>query len=248
MDFVLVVLFAAVILAAVIYVRCNRAKILGRIGEWRTSAILKSLPDGYYLFDDVYLKSADVSVQVDHIVVSVYGIFVVETKNYTGWIYGSEKSEEWTKNMYGHKYRFQNPLKQNRFHVKALQGLLELPEDKFVPIVVFMGGATLKGDTRRLAVYASRLRRTIRRYDTPVLDEQEVIRVIGRLSDISFLTDKETKKEHVKSVRKRIAHTQTSISSGICPRCGGKLVERKGGYGRFLGCSNYPRCKFTRRI
>jgi DNA topoisomerase I len=33
---------------------------------------------------------------------------------------------------------------------------------------------------------------------------------------------------------------------GKCPRCGGNLVEREGKFGKFLGCRNYPKCKFTK--
>ena len=47
-------------------------------------------------------------------------------------------------------------------------------------------------------------------------------------------------KEHIENIKK----TQVEIKQGICPRCGGKLVERNGQYGTFYGCSNYPRCKF----
>ena len=49
-----------------------------------------------------------------------------------------------------------------------------------------------------------------------------------------------TNKEHVKNIR----HTQSELKQGICPRCGGKLVEREGKYGAFYGCSNYPKCTF----
>ena len=47
-------------------------------------------------------------------------------------------------------------------------------------------------------------------------------------------------KEHVQNIRQ----TQAELREGICPRCGGKLVEREGKYGKFFGCSNYPDCKF----
>lgn len=34
----------------------------------------------------------------------------------------------------------------------------------------------------------------------------------------------------------------------MCPKCGGKLVERSSDYGLFIGCSNYPKCKYTEKI
>jgi len=36
--------------------------------------------------------------------------------------------------------------------------------------------------------------------------------------------------------------------SKVCPKCGGELKERMGKYGKFLGCSNYPKCQYTENI
>ncbi|MFT4363798.1 topoisomerase DNA-binding C4 zinc finger domain-containing protein [Staphylococcus aureus] len=33
-----------------------------------------------------------------------------------------------------------------------------------------------------------------------------------------------------------------------CPRCNHELVVRTSKNGQFLGCSNYPNCKYTRNI
>lgn len=53
-----------------------------------------------------------------------------------------------------------------------------------------------------------------------------------------------TKEEHVQNIRQ----TQANINKRICPRCGGELVFRNGKNGPFYGCSNYPKCKFTKNI
>jgi hypothetical protein len=79
------------------------------------------------------------STQIDHIFVSKYGIFVVETKNYKGWIFGNEKQAQWTQKLYKKSYRFQNPLRQNYKHQKALQALLDIPLDKIHSVIAFMG-------------------------------------------------------------------------------------------------------------
>ena len=47
-------------------------------------------------------------------------------------------------------------------------------------------------------------------------------------------------REHVKNIKQ----TQKELDKNICPRCGGHLVERDGKYGKFWGCSNYPKCTF----
>ncbi|MBE6337171.1 MAG: DNA-binding protein [Lentimicrobiaceae bacterium] len=230
-----------------IYIGVNRAKIIGNIGERKISLRLHLLPTEYYLLDDVYLKVNENYVQIDHIVVSKYGIFVIETKNMKGWIFGTDKSEYWTKNMYGKKYSFRNPLKQNYYHVKTLQTLLNIPQNKFVPIVVFMKGASLKCKTDGIVTTYRKLIRVVRNYKEIVFDDNEVQRIIYVLTE-SSIKDRKHKKEHVNKVKQTIAVRDVKIKSGICPRCNGKLVERDGEYGRFLGCSNYPNCKFTKSL
>ena len=244
MASILTILFIVAFCFVAIYLRFNQAKIRGKYGETRVASILSSLPECYYSFNDVYLKQGDMSVQIDHVVISVYGIFVIETKNYTGWIYGTDASEKWVKNMYGTKYYFQNPLRQNYSHVKTLQRMFGLSIDKFVPVVVFLRGATLKCNTRGMVIYASQLKHFISSYTTQLLSTSEVNRLINMLSSFNIV-DKRVRKAHIENVQQRLYRTKRSIYNGICPRCGGRLVERKGHYGSFLGCSNYPRCKFT---
>ena len=244
MDGALFIIVVILIFAGVIYLRMNQANIRGWFGEKNVSTRLQTLPDDYILFNDVYINVGGRSVQIDHVIVSIYGIFVVETKNYKGWIYGTDNSEYWTKNVFGNKYQFRNPIKQNYSHVWALKNLLEVPEDKFIPVVVFLGGATLKCDTQGIVIYSGQLRRLILSYHFPVFSQNEVTGIANRLASANCI-DKNRKKEHAYSVRQDIAEKNALIRGGICPRCKGHLVERRGKYGRFLGCTNYPRCKFT---
>lgn len=233
-----------VVFVAIIILRCNKAEIRGKFGEKKISLKLQLLSDEYHLFNDVYIQMNGWLVQIDHVIISMYGIFVIETKNYTGWIFGSDNSEYWTKNMYGNKYLFRNPLKQNYSHVRALKSFFGLSENKFIPIVVFLRGATLKCNTNGIVIYSSQLKNVIYNYTVPVFDCADVQRLVNRLTNAS-VTTKKMKKEHMQNVRWNIAKKNTLINSGICPRCNGQLVERRSQYGKFLGCSNYPRCRFT---
>ena len=79
-----------------IILRLNSTKRLGKRGERNVNFNLRFLPNEYHLFNDVYICFNDRSVQIDHIVVSKYGIFVIETKNIKGWIFGTDTSEYWT--------------------------------------------------------------------------------------------------------------------------------------------------------
>lgn len=93
----------------------------GKVGEKVVAGKLDHLPkDQYWVLNNVTIPTPKGSSQIDHLVVSVYGIFVIETKNYNGWIYGGEHAEYWTQNICGNKYQLYNPILQNAGHVRAL--------------------------------------------------------------------------------------------------------------------------------
>ena len=98
----------------------------------------------YTVLHDVTLNTRRGTAQIDHIVVSLFGIFVIETKNMSGWIFGSEFDPQWTQALRRKKLRFQNPLRQNHAHVKALEELLGMDPSKFHSMVVFAGEAEFK--------------------------------------------------------------------------------------------------------
>lgn len=241
------IIFIVIIIGIPIYFRINQAHIRGRWGERRISSKLLSLPNEYHLYNDVYIEVEGRSVQIDHVIISQYGVFVIETKNYTGWIFGTDKSEYWTKNVYGTKFRFRNPLKQNYSHMKSLQALLNIPANKFIPIIVFLNGATLKCHTSGIVIYSHQLKSTILSYKTHLFSEEEVQRLTKQLSSANII-DKKQQKTHVYKIKQEIYEKQILVTSCICPKCNGKLVERQGKHGRFLGCSNYPKCKFTANL
>lgn len=111
-----------------------------------SSNLMTSLPlDKWHLLNNITLKVDNHTTQIDHILVSTFGVFVIETKHYSGWIFGDAKSKSWTQVMYQMKFRFQNPLRQNFKHLKAVQELLDfIPAEQIKGLVVFSGNATFK--------------------------------------------------------------------------------------------------------
>ncbi len=71
----------------------------------------------YHLVKNVTLPTEDGTTQIDHLIVSRYRVFMVETKNMKGWIFGSVKQREWTQKIFKHFLKFQNPLHQHYKHV-----------------------------------------------------------------------------------------------------------------------------------
>lgn len=90
----------------------------GKVSESLVNQRLLELPDEYVKLNDLLFESNGHTTQIDHIVVSPYGVFVIETKGYKGWIMGGENTEYWTQVIYDSKHKFYNPIRQNEGHVR----------------------------------------------------------------------------------------------------------------------------------
>ncbi|MBO7489515.1 MAG: NERD domain-containing protein [Bacteroidales bacterium] len=240
-----------VILLVFLLVLFTRRKTIfiskGKSGEIRISNILSRLPDDYHIFNDVYLNNNGYSSQIDHVIISQYGVFVIETKNYSGDVYGSENAEYWTQYLQGEGYKFRNPIKQNQSHVVAIKNVLHIASCNITPIVVFLNKVDLHCSTSSAVLYAGQLDNYILSHKEILFPKDSVERLTQRLNTV-MVKDPEREQEHVKNVRQNITNRELQIANLICPRCKGRLVERQGKYGKFLGCSNYPNCKFTAKL
>ena len=247
----IVIFFAVIAKNKTVYTnKDNHGKLLwrkGDYGELRVSHVLSQLPDGYHVFNDVYLESGGYSSQIDHVVISQFGIFVIETKNYSGAIYGNEDSKQWTQYLGGKEYKFLNPIKQNQSHLLAVKNTLRIAPSSIIPIVVFLGGTDLHCDTTSAVLHTKRLRDYILSHKTIAFTTDGVEHLSNRLSE-SMVVGPGREQNHIRSVKRNIINREMKIANRVCPRCNGNLVERRGKYGRFLGCSNYPYCKFTHQL
>jgi len=217
----------------------------GWIGEKKTTFNMWLSLDAkiYRRFHNVIIPAKSGTTQIDHILVSPYGLFIVETKNIKGWIFGSENQSKWTQTLYRKKYSFQNPLRQTFRQKKTLSDFLDIDESIMHIVVYFVGDCQFK--TQLPAnVLKSGLGRYIKKFRNRVLSPEGVDRLIRTLekhvSESSLTT-----RDHVRSLRERHA------SSTVCPRCGSNLIVRTAKKGpnagsKFLGCENYPRCRFTK--
>ena len=223
-----------------------RPLIHGKAGEAAVGVRLASLGDEYFVLHDLTIPVQGRTTQIDHVVVSPYGIFVIETKNYKGWIFGTDQSESWTQNIYGKKYSLHNPVKQNYGHIKALEEVLNLDYKCFIPIVTFTARSVLKTKTKAKVIYTHHLMKEIRSYHEEKLNEEQIAEVREKLAAYKTVSHEQVR-EHVKNVRTTINDNKQKIRQGICPKCGGKLILKNGKYGAFYGCSNYPKCRFTQQ-
>ena len=220
----------------------------GQLGEEEVQRILSRLPrEEYMVLNDVLLPTKNGTTQIDHVVVSLYGIFVIEAKNYQGKIYGTRNSEKWSQYINGEEYQFRNPIKQNIGHAMAIENATLISRRNIIPLVVFTGSATLKVLDCDEVIYDGMLYETICRYRQKVLTP-ELMETYARIIDQKIEENRETISVHVRGVRERKSRWDQEVNAGQCPRCDGYLVLRKGKYGIFYGCSNYPRCKYTKNL
>ncbi len=221
---------------------------IGSIGERRVNNVLRHLDSKYIVFSDILLQNPEGNTsQIDHLVLSENGIFVIETKNYTGWIFGNEKAEKWKQVIFDDKYYFRNPVKQNWSHIYALKSILkDFPQIHYYPIVVFSGDASLMNIQSSVPViYTDSLTTIIEYNSTEKCLSADEIQQIKIIIEAIEKTNKVSNEEHIQKVRKNIQEQELKKANLICPKCNGQLVLRKGKYGQFYGCSNYPNCKFT---
>jgi len=191
------------------------------------------------------LHTGSRTTQIDHIVVSNYGIFVIETKNYKGWIIGNEFDDYWTQIIFKRKEKLYNPIKQNFGHIQALKSVLnEFSDINYISVVAFTTKADLKVTANTDVVYTVNLLRIIRKYNNETISDSVKEQIYNKLLSLN-IDNKENRKEHIHAIRNNLAEKYKKVSDNICPECGGKLVLRNGKYGQFKGCSNYPRCRFT---
>ena len=134
----------------------------------------------YHCFNNVLVNARSRETQIDHVIVSKFGVFVTETKNRSGWIYGSGSNPNWTQVLYKKKIRFQNPLRQNYLHTKSLAEFLEIDHRKIHSIVVFRSG-TFKTKMPENVLTSSEYTRYIKNKNQILFTDDEVDRICSRL-------------------------------------------------------------------
>ena len=224
----------------------NSPRQKGIRGERLVAKRLRNgLPEEYRILNDIYLPLPDgTTTQIDHSVVSQYGVFVVETKTYSGWIFGDEKSKDWTQSIYRKKSRFQNPIRQNYKHICALADNLGIDKSYFHGVVAFTGDCTFKTDMPEYVVYSRNAANYIRSVDRPIIKVKQVDEIAAVIGEWQGTLSEGQIKGHVANLKKRHSAVREG-DAPPCPYCGGEMVlrKRRGDGKSFYGCKSYPKCR-----
>ena len=235
-----------VLIILCILIKIYYPKFRGFMGEFWIKEELRKLPKNRYkVLNDIMISDNRGTHQIDHIVISQYGIFVIEMKNYKGLIKGKEHDNKWCQYLGKNKNYFLNPIHQNYGHIKSLLNIIDLEEDKYVSVICFSNQAKVDIKSNCLITQTDYLLKDILKYNKVIIKSD-----LNEIEDIILannITDKKLRKCHVNKIKNTIVLNNKFEDDMICPKCRIKLVERNGKYGKFIGCSNYPKCKYTRK-
>lgn len=218
---------------------------LGQFGEFSTEYALtnNNLEGELIVLKNIYVPYRDKTSEIDLLMIHEKGIFVFESKNYSGWIFGNASQLNWTQSLQnGEKHHFYNPIRQNQTHIKALSEYLNMPISSFTSYIVFSERCSLKSvpeDTNQVIIVRrpnmlKKLRAHLRS-SVNLYSPEEILQLAQKLQPLTNKSEAE-KQQHIDDIKEK------------CPFCGSDLVLRRGKYGQFWGCSTYPKCKFTRPL
>ncbi len=114
----------------------------GKLGEEYVADMLQKIVDNNkaYLFNDyTFIDEYGYSTNIDHILICVGGIFIIETKSNKGIIYGDDNSEFWyaEKGAWQDDKQFKNPVKQNQGHINHLRKMFKNNPPKMFSLIIF---------------------------------------------------------------------------------------------------------------
>jgi len=238
----------------------------GKFGEFQVNILIRLFhpKEKYELVKDVTLSTDDGTTQIDHVLVSRYGVFVLETKNMRGWIFGKESQKQWTQQLFKQKFKFQNPLHQNYKHLKTLEANFGIPEANLHSVVVFIGDSTFKNKMPDNITFARGAIDYIKSFKEEVYTNLQVKELIMRINGGRKTRGFKTDREHAAHVKELVAKKAerpklkspkppTNQSLPSCVKCGSEMLERITKQGpnkgkKFLGCSTFPKCRSRANI
>ncbi len=249
----------------------KQPSVKGALGEFLVSCFLNLGldKDKYKILNNVVVPDGNGgTTQIDHIVVSVFGIFVIETKNMRGWIFGDRNSEKWMQQIFRTKNRFQNPFRQNYKHIVCLAEILGMPREIFTHVIVFVGGSSIRTRDQlpeSLVSGGFELLAFIRGFKEKRFTEEDAGNLYESVRVLMLEKTYRNKQRHVAYVKSIVAEKEATArtpsgpvqqesgaaeSSEVlkCPVCGADMIRRqvkkgKNAGGFIWGCSRFPKCR-----
>lgn len=241
----------------------------GESGELEVRNIIRKIDGHKKILSNLYIPIPDGrTTEIDVLMIHESGIYLFESKNYSGWIFGNEKQQEWVQSFSNgrksKKIHFPNPIIQNHVHMKWLQNFLRDNSFPFYSFIVFGNGCELKNVTITSGNHAvveqyqlfDCVNRTALAHQG-CLQPEKIDELYEKLMPLTQKSLAE-KEKHIENIREKYYFSFDEIENFDkkelkCPFCGSKLVMRKAASGshkgrHFIGCSNYPKCRYIQNI
>ena len=240
-------MFLLLFIILIIYLVCTadkrkerRLKQAGKEGEKKVADTIEEISnEGSRLINNLILyDKKGKTFQIDHLFINTNGIWIIETKNWSGTIYGDEEDKYWTQQKkYSSESRY-NPIKQNYGHYYKIKPLLK-GNARIHCLVVFIDADISNIQSEHICSLIDLPNFLLRETGDILTDIEiekyyQIIRSLQEECNISI-------EEH----ERIIEDNKKKIAKKLCPNCSGKLVKRNGANGAFYGCTNFPHCKFT---
>ena len=233
-------------------------ELTGGFGEMLVKFFCKHFTDALVLHDVIIDGADGHTSQIDFVLIDKKGIFVVEVKLFTdAKVYGDWNKSTWYYYLNGKKYEIYSPKKQNAKHVEYLKKLLaDFGDIPYFSVITMICDdfkvSNMNGEGLPEAGICNSLpsmkevMRMLTEGRPDVLDDAKRQEIFDFISERRY-SSPEARYEHKKQVKEYQKTLAEKKTENVCPRCGAPLVLRKGKFGAFYGCSNYPKCRFTRQ-
>lgn len=247
----------------------------GRIGEAKIDLqlnLVSMFGKPGMILRNIYIPTQNNQTsEIDLLFITQKGLFVIESKYYSGYIFGNEHNQQWTTSLYAgrnflgrtktEKHQFYNPIKQNQSHIRALMQYLDI-DTHYFSVIVFSDRCELKNIT----IYSpdvhicqqGSLHRIISRIwdaSPSILDDEQIVSIHAKLQPLSN-QDVSVKNQHIQNINNAM-QTQQSMPATptaqstlhaqppqICPLCGSPLVQRTAKNGPNAGSSFWGCSRF----
>ena len=172
-------------------------------GEIKVQNKLSKLPESYKIYNNIILKYSGGSAQIDHLVISRYGLFVIETKDYQGLIIDNNNGTQWTQYLHRNRNSFYSPIQQNITHINAICEVLGIYSNQCINIVCFSDKATLSDNIPSQVTYTTQLLKQIAMYKTEKLTEQQVNEITKKLEE-TITNNPISQEQHIYNIQKYV--------------------------------------------
>ena len=205
MEKQMIIILIGLIILALLILKRRKRYIIENEGEREVAEVLKKIK-GYKLLNDILIKNQDKTTQIDHVLIGKKGIFVIETKDFSGIIKGEEYSKVWTQIIKGYSNEFYNPIRQNYGHIKALENLTK-KRNIFISTIVFTNKSKLEEvNTDTAVIQLKDLKKFIKKYPSNININKEEIECIYNLIKKNNINSNRIRKKHIKNINKMIVN------------------------------------------